>query len=139
MDNQQHIEKVTPKEYFDLIISIYNLDEKTKKEEYLSLAKELNVLDHLDVVFSTLSFGTKKKIQLIGSILYQPALLVCDEIFEGLDYEAVTWVKSYFQKRKDHGDTTLFTSHIMEHVYEISTSTYCLENGKLNEKILHNL
>ena len=137
IDNQQHIEKVTPKEYFDLIISIYNLDERAKREEYTFLANELNVISNLDVVFSSLSFGTKKKVQLIGGILYNPPLLVCDEIFEGLDHDAVNWVKLYFQKRKNTGHTTLFTTHIMEHTLDISTNIYRLENGKLTEN-LHN-
>ena len=64
IDNQQHIEKVTPREYFDLIISIYNLNQKIKREEYTLLANELNIISNLDVVFNSLSFGTKKKIHL---------------------------------------------------------------------------
>nr|WP_225988878.1 ABC transporter ATP-binding protein [Peribacillus frigoritolerans] len=134
VDNQLHLEKVTGKEYFDLIISIYNLPEESVVAKYTSLAEELNVIKELDSIFSSLSFGTKKKIQLIGSILYDPKVLVCDEIFEGLDHEAVNWVKAYFLKRKANGEATLFTSHIMDHTWDISDCIYRLENGKLHSQ-----
>ncbi|TKH06047.1 ABC transporter ATP-binding protein [Peribacillus simplex] len=134
VDNQLHLEKVTGKEYFDLIISIYNLPEESVVAKYTSFAEELNVINQLDSTFSSLSFGTKKKIQLIGSILYNPKVLVCDEIFEGLDHEAVNWVKAYFLKRKANGEATLFTSHIMDHTWDISDYIYRLENGKLHSQ-----
>lgn len=131
VDNQLHLEKVTAKEYFELIISIYKLPEKSTIAKYTSLAEELNVIKELNSTFFSLSFGTKKKIQLIGSILYNPKILVCDEIFEGLDNEAVEWVKAYFLKRKSNGEATLFTSHIMDHTWDVSDYIYRLESGKL--------
>lgn len=134
VDNQLHLEKVTGKEFFELIISIYNLPEESVVAKYTSFAEELNVINQLDSTFSSLSFGTKKKIQLIGSILYNPKVLVCDEIFEGLDHEAVNWVKAYFLKRKANGEATLFTSHIMDHTWDISDYIYRLENGKLHSQ-----
>lgn len=132
VDNQLHLEKVTGREYFELLISIYNLPEQISVSRYTSLAKELNVLKELDSTYSSLSFGTKKKIQLIGCILYNPKILVCDEIFEGLDNEAVEWVKAYFLKRKAGGEATVFTSHIMNHIWDISDYIYRLESGKLH-------
>lgn len=134
VDNQLHLEKVTGREFFELIISIYNLPEESVVAKYTSYAEELNVINQLDSTFSSLSFGTKKKIQLIGSILYDPEVLVCDEIFEGLDHEAVNWVKAYFLKRKANGEATLFTSHIMDHTWDISDYIYRLENGKLHSQ-----
>lgn len=61
VDNQLHLEKVTGREFFELIISIYNLPEESVVAKYTSYAEELNVINQLDSTFSSLSFGTKKK------------------------------------------------------------------------------
>lgn len=136
VDNQLHLHKVTPLEYFELIILIYNLSNQETKRKAYQLAEELNIISELNSSFDSLSFGTKKKVQLIGSILYNPKLLVCDEIFEGLDFEAVTWVKKYFLERKANGLATLFTSHIKEYIEEIADEVYRLKDKKLHlEKV----
>lgn len=131
VDHQGHLNKITPMEYFELVISIYDLPLNQTLDQMNLLARELNILKELDSSFDSLSFGTKKKVQLIGSILYNPKLLVCDEIFEGLDYEAVTWVKDYFNQRKEDGLSTLFTSHINEYTEAVADEIYRLKNGKL--------
>lgn len=136
VDNQLHLHKVTALEYFELIILIYNLPSQESKRKAYQLAEELNIISELNSSFDSLSFGTKKKVQLIGSILYNPKLLVCDEIFEGLDFEAVTWVKEYFLQRKEKGLATLFTSHIKEYIDEIADEVYRLKDKQLHlEKV----
>lgn len=131
VDHQGHLNKITPMEYFELVISVYGLPLNQTLDQINLLTKELNVAKELESSFDSLSFGTKKKVQLIGSILYNPKLLVCDEIFEGLDYEAVTWVKNYFNERKEEGLSTLFTSHINEYTEAVADEIYRLKNGKL--------
>ncbi|MBY0008139.1 ABC transporter ATP-binding protein [Priestia aryabhattai] len=131
-DHQQHLEKLTPKEYFHLIIDIYNISKNEGIEKYVSLSKEINLFKDLDSNFSDLSFGTRKKVQLLGALLYEPAILVCDEIFEGLDVETVAWIKKIFIKLKEQGNVVLFTSHILQHTIEVCDEMYRLKDGQLH-------
>ncbi|MYL73056.1 ATP-binding cassette domain-containing protein [Halobacillus litoralis] len=131
-DHQEHLYKITPREYFNLIISIYNLNQDASTTKYEKYMKDLELTKEMDSSFNALSFGTKKKVQLIGCLLFNPPILVCDEIFEGLDFEAVKWVKDTFIDRKRAGLVTLFTSHIIQHVEDASDEIYRLRDGKLS-------
>ncbi|AMQ22415.1 AAA family ATPase [Geobacillus sp. JS12] len=133
-DHQDHLQKLTPEEYFEFIIDIYELPADRTTQIYHQLSKELNITKEISVCFSNLSFGTKKKVQLIGAVLHDPPLLVCDEIFEGLDSQAVEWVKRLFTKRKHENKTTLFTTHIFQHALDIADQIYRLEGGCLFEE-----
>ncbi|AST00658.1 hypothetical protein B9L19_01985 [Geobacillus thermocatenulatus] len=136
-DHQDYLEKLTVEEYFELLIDIYQLPANQTINIYHQLSEELNITKELGTNFSELSFGTKKKVQLIGAILYDPKLLVCDEIFEGLDYQATEWVKNLFKKRKAENKTTLFTSHILQHTTEVADRLYRLEGGRLIEEYIN--
>ncbi len=129
-DHQEHLNLLTPNEYFSFLQDIYQL-KSNNKNKIQNYSDDLYVTKELNTVFSSLSFGTKKKIQLIGSLLYSPKLLICDEIFEGLDTDSVKWVKNLFQQRKQENLSTLFTTHITEHITDITEKNYILENGKL--------
>lgn len=129
-DHQEHLNLLTPNEYFSFLQDIYQI-KSNSKEKIQNYSEDLYVTKELNTVFSSLSFGTKKKIQLIGSLLYSPELLICDEIFEGLDTDSVKWVKNLFQQRKQENLSTLFTTHITEHITDITEKNYILENGKL--------
>lgn len=131
-DHQEHLNLLTPNEYFSFLQDIYQL-KSNNKDSIQKYSEDLYVTKELNTVFSSLSFGTKKKIQLIGSLLYSPKLLICDEIFEGLDTDSVKWVKNLFQQRKQENLSTLFTTHITEHITDITEKNYILENGKLIE------
>ncbi|PEN39595.1 hypothetical protein CN543_04725 [Bacillus toyonensis] len=131
-DHQEHLNLLTPNEYFSFLQDIYQI-KSNNKEKIQNYSEDLYVTKELNTVFSSLSFGTKKKIQLIGSLLYSPKLLICDEIFEGLDTDSVKWVKNLFQQRKQENLSTLFTTHITEHITDITEKNYILENGKLIE------
>ncbi|MBJ8055862.1 ABC transporter ATP-binding protein [Bacillus cereus] len=128
-DHQKHLELLTPKEYFDMIIDIYNLNNIEKKLD--SLIDKLMVRPFLQDLFINLSFGSKKKIQLIGNLLFEPSLLICDEIFEGLDEESVKRVKEIFQKRAINNQTTFFTTHIKKEAIDISNINLLLHEKKI--------
>ncbi|MED5049249.1 ABC transporter ATP-binding protein [Bacillus siamensis] len=130
-DHQEALKLLRPTEYFEIIIEIYNLKNSEKKIDYL--IDILSVTELIDTAFSNLSFGSKKKIQLIGTLLYNPQLLVCDEIFEGLDEESIEAVKEVFKERKKQGLSTLFTTHIKHEARDIMDYTLLLKNQKIVE------
>ncbi|SDZ13909.1 ATP-binding cassette domain-containing protein [Thermoactinomyces sp. DSM 45892] len=127
-DRHEFMDILTPNEYFRFIIDVYQLS--VPQARITELAEQLLVTHELNHLIKELSFGTKKKIQLIGCLLYQPTVLVCDEIFEGLDADTVKYVQKSFQERKDLGLTTLFTTHIMHHA-DFVDEIFSLENGEI--------
>ncbi|WP_341281486.1 ATP-binding cassette domain-containing protein [Paenibacillus sp. FSL H8-0537] len=128
-DHQQFIELLTPNEFFHFLKEIYMIPYE-RIEQVNHLAEDLNVLSELDTLFSKLSFGTKKKIQFIAAMLICPKLLVCDEIYEGLDTDAVLFIQQAYQHRKLQGMGTLLTTHIRNYGEEVADLIFeLIHNG----------
>lgn len=131
--HQEHMENLTPKEYFNLIIDIYKLEKRNVLHQLNELIQKLNIENFLKTIFKELSFGTKKKVHLIGNLIFEPKLLVCDEIFEGLDENSIKAVKEIFLERAKKLQTTFFTTHITHEAEEIITKRLLLKDKQIIE------
>jgi ABC-2 type transport system ATP-binding protein len=72
-----------------------------------------------------LSKGMQQKIQLIGTILHRPPLLILDEPFSGLDPINTRQLKNLMQAMKDEGVTIVLSTHVLPQVDELC-SDICL-------------
>lgn len=132
IDHQSHLDLLTPGEFFSLTIDLYGLNRNEAIQYYQELVHILCVEEYLDQQIKYLSFGSKKKIQLIGSLLPQPDLLVCDEIFEGLDKESVEEVKRIFIARSEDNQATFFTTHQDVRNMKALTKLFLLKNKSIS-------
>ena len=56
----------------------------------------------------------QQKIQLVGTVLHEPDLLILDEPFSGLDPINQGLFKVLLADYRDSGKTVIFSTHIME-------------------------
>jgi len=134
-DHLEFLDPLTPREYFDFLIAIYQVPDDYASGLVLLMTKQLQIEPFMDTLVQNLSFGTKKKVQLLAVLLYRPKLLVCDEIFEGLDAESVEVVKEIFRNYAAQGNSILYTTHLHEIAEEISGSRYRIATGRLGEVV----
>ena len=78
-----------------------------------------------------LSKGNQQKVQLIAAILHQPAVLLMDEPFVGLDPVNVALLKEAFAEMRERGSTLVFSTHQMEMVEELCESVALIDRGRL--------
>jgi len=78
-----------------------------------------------------LSKGNQQKVQLIAAILHQPAVMLMDEPFVGLDPVNVALLKEAFDEMRDRGTTLVFSTHQMEMVEELCESVALIDKGRL--------
>jgi ABC-2 type transport system ATP-binding protein len=78
-----------------------------------------------------LSKGNQQKVQLIAAILHDPAVLIMDEPFVGLDPVNVALLKEAFEEMRARGSTLIFSTHQMEQVEELCDSVALIDRGKL--------
>jgi ABC-2 type transport system ATP-binding protein len=78
-----------------------------------------------------LSKGNQQKVQLIAAILHEPAVLLMDEPFVGLDPVNVALLKEAFGEMRERGSTLLFSTHQMEMVEELCESVALIDKGRL--------
>jgi ABC-2 type transport system ATP-binding protein len=78
-----------------------------------------------------LSKGNQQKVQLIAAILHEPAVLLMDEPFVGLDPVNVALLKEAFAEMRERGSTLVFSTHQMDMVEELCESVALINRGRL--------
>lgn len=77
-----------------------------------------------------LSKGMQQKVQFIATILHQPALIILDEPFTGLDPINTNLIQDEIYRLRDEGVTILFSTHRMEQVEEMCEDIILINQGK---------
>lgn len=113
----------------ELIRMIKDLRQMSSREEHLIGLFQLEPF--LDKRLSTLSGGTKQKVNLVLAFMFDSPLLILDEPTTGLDPASLIHLKELLQKEKANGKTILITSHIMQFVAEVADTIVYLLEGKI--------
>lgn len=78
-----------------------------------------------------LSGGTKQKVNLVLTFMFDSPLIILDEPTSGLDPISLLRLKNLIDSEKKKGKTILVTSHILSFVEEISDEIVFLLEGKI--------
>lgn len=93
--------------------------------------KRLGLEPHLSKRLSNLSGGTKQKVNLTLTFLFDTKFIILDEPTTGLDPAALIILRDIIEEEKQKGKTIILTSHIMNFVEEISDEIVFLLEGKV--------
>ncbi|OWK31860.1 ABC transporter ATP-binding protein [Sphingomonas mucosissima] len=77
-----------------------------------------------------LSKGMAQLVQLLGSVVHQPDLLVLDEPFSGLDPVNQERLEALILAERDRGATVLFSTHVMAHAQRLCDRLAIIAGGK---------
>lgn len=78
-----------------------------------------------------LSKGMQQKVQFIGTILHDPALVILDEPFSGLDPVNSRLMKDVMLELRDRGSTVIFSTHQMDQVEKSCDRIALIHKGRL--------
>ncbi|MEE8138362.1 MAG: ATP-binding cassette domain-containing protein [Thermoanaerobaculia bacterium] len=78
-----------------------------------------------------LSKGMQQKIQLVGTVLHDPDLLVLDEPFAGLDPINQGLFKELLAEYTTRGKTVLFSTHILEQAEKLCDQICLISKGRV--------
>ena len=76
-----------------------------------------------------MSKGMGQKVQIISTLIHDPALVILDEPFSGLDPINVELVRDIILDLKREGKTVIFSTHIMEQAEQICDSILLINKG----------
>ena len=99
-----------------------------KDQELIELFK---LESFLDKKLGNLSGGTKQKVNLVLTFMFDSPLIILDEPTTGLDPISLIRLKDLINTEKEKGKTILITSHIMSFVEEVSNEIVFLLEGKI--------
>lgn len=114
----------------ELFKMIKDLRENSNLDES-SLVNRLGLPPYLDKRLGNLSGGTKQKVNIVLTFLFDSPYLILDEPTTGLDPAALIILKEIIDEEKKKGKIILLTSHIMSFVEEISDEIVFLLEGKI--------
>lgn len=113
----------------ELITMIKDLRGNGKNDD--ELVKLFKVEPFLNKKLRNLSGGTKQKVNIILTFMFNSPLIILDEPTSGLDPISLIRLKELISKEKSKGKTILITSHIMSFVEEVSDEIVFLLEGKI--------
>ena len=93
----------------DYWLSVHNVnfDKSIKNKSVNFLFQELN----LDKKFYQLSFGQKKKLQLLLLMLVNKPVWILDDPFSGLDTRSILKINHLFEKKLENKGIIIVTGH----------------------------
>lgn len=105
-------------------------DLRPKESDENNLIRLFNLESYLDKKLSILSGGTKQKVNIVLTFMFESPLIILDEPTIGLDPLAMIQLKELIETKKKEGKTILVTTHIMNFAEEISDEIVFLLDGK---------
>ncbi len=113
----------------ELIKMIKNLRKRTTSDEYLITSFGLTPFLHQKS--GNLSGGTKQKVNLVLTFMFNSDLIILDEPTTGLDPVSLIFLKELIRTAKQNGKTILISSHIMSFVEETADEIVFLLDGEI--------
>src|SRR5437870_1778965 len=84
-----------------------------------------------DAKVEELSKGNQQKVQLIGTLLHDPELIILDEPQSGLDPVNMVLVRNLLRDLKDEGRTILLSTHMMGEAERMADDIVLVHQGKV--------
>lgn len=122
----RHPENLTTNELVSMLVDIR---QQQKNSDFFIDLFELEV--HMNKRLSSLSGGTRQKVSIMLSLMFDNELLILDEPTNGLDPVAIIRLKDYLKAECAKGKSILFTTHIIPFVEEIADEIIFLLEGKI--------
>jgi Cu-processing system ATP-binding protein len=113
----------------ELIRMIKDLRQKESKEQ--ELIQLFGLEPFLDKKLGTLSGGTKQKVNIVLTFMFDSPLIILDEPTTGLDPASLIKLKELILQEKNKGKTILITTHIMQFVEEMADEIVYLLEGTI--------
>lgn len=118
-------------EYLRFLADVYEVSEDLRVERITDLARRFGMTNVLDQRIQSYSHGMRQKIILIGALIHNPPIWVLDEPMTGLDPSSSYQLKNMMREHADHGNTVLFSTHVLDVAEKVCDRLGVISEGKL--------
>ena len=110
--------------------ALRGLDWKTGRARAVELLEAAGLGHATDTKIRKLSKGMAQLVQLLGSVVHRPDVLVLDEPFSGLDPVNQERLEAMILAERDRGATILLSTHVMAHAQRLCDRLAIIAGGK---------
>jgi lipopolysaccharide export system ATP-binding protein len=125
--------KLTVRQNFLLVLEGFSLSRAEQEAKVDELLTEFDLLRVADARGETLSGGERRRAEVARSLLAEPAFMLFDEPFAGVDPIAVHDLQRLIHKLRERGLGILITDHAVRETLGICDRAVLLVDGKLLE------
>ncbi|MBQ5889448.1 MAG: ATP-binding cassette domain-containing protein, partial [Clostridia bacterium] len=108
-----------------------SINKKISKKQVTEIIRKVGLDPNMKKAVSKYSLGMRQRLGLAQAIMEDPAFLILDEPFNGLDKHGVAEIREIISGLRDKGKTILLASHNPEDI-RIMCDTVCeMDSGYL--------
>jgi ABC-2 type transport system ATP-binding protein len=123
--------KMTVREHLIYLGELHGMPKRELGAKADAWLERLELADRSKSKVEELSKGMQQKIQLAGTLIHEPELLVLDEPFSGLDPINQGLFKDVLAAHKAAGKTLLFSTHVMEQAERLCDHIALVARGRI--------
>lgn len=113
------------------VIEITGIDKSERKNKLESIMEEFNLEPLAKRYGYQLSGGERRRVEIARVIAVDPAFILLDEPFAGIDPLAVIELKKTLQQLSDKGIGLLITDHNVRETLSMTDRAYIISNGQI--------
>ncbi len=110
--------------------ALRGLDWRTGRARAVEMLEAAGLGHAVDEKIRKLSKGMAQLVQLLGSVVHRPELIVLDEPFSGLDPVNQERLEALILAERDRGATILFSTHVMAHAQRLCDRLAIIARGR---------
>lgn len=107
-------DKLTAREYVQLIAGLYRLDPRQAAPRGEELLHLFGLAERGDELLGSYSHGMRQKAAVIGALVHNPRAFFLDEPTVGLDPRSARLIKNILREVANQGAAVLMSTHILE-------------------------
>jgi lipopolysaccharide export system ATP-binding protein len=122
---------LTVEQNLHLVLEEQGASEEEKKKVTGSLVEEFNLQEVVDLPAFALSGGERRRLEIARSLAIDPAFILLDEPFSGIDPIAVYDIQQIILGLRTKGYGILLTDHSVRETLAITDRTYLIHQGSI--------
>lgn len=110
---------------------LHGMPQDRAKGSAMELLTKLGLEDRVNDTVESLSLGNQQRVQIAAALVHEPAALVLDEPFSGLDPYAIEVVLGVLRDYASRGVPVLFSSHQLDVVERLCDDVVVIGEGQI--------
>jgi ABC-2 type transport system ATP-binding protein len=113
------------------LAELHGLSPSDAKAAVARWTERLGISERLNDTVDALSLGNQQRVQLAAALVHDPAVLVLDEPFSGLDPVAVDVMSDVLREKASSGVPVIFSSHQLDLVQRLCDRVGIISGGAM--------
>jgi lipopolysaccharide export system ATP-binding protein len=123
--------RLTVEDNIKAILETLPLSKAAQKERLAKLLNDLKITKLANQKAFTLSGGERRRLEIARALVTEPAVLLLDEPFSGVDPKSVNDVQEIILELKERGLGILITDHNVRETLTVTDRSYIIFEGKV--------